>query len=245
MSSIDELAAAQDGRPDPKAAAEQLTALLDLGSVGLHVTAARIVGRGSQATADLYLSDGTVVEFERLRDLATPKLLAVEIAASCGACPSIRAPQAVRAVALVRALAEHRVTVGQDELAVEWGREYLQAAETLDVDLSDQAQRWDAFSRLDAIDPDARRHESGVTVAKASTILRDADSSRLIRTGWFRAHVRGSDAHISPADIATRMERIGWRRPGQSGRIKATRPGFRSELVWTFYVVAEGWENDQ
>lgn len=240
MSAIDDLSTDQNGRPGPEAAAEQLTAILGLHSVGLRVTGARVVGRGSLATADLYLSDGSAVEFERLRDMATPKLLAVEIAAACGACPNIKAPQAIRAVALVRALAEHHVTVSEDDLAREWGSDFLQAADVLDVDLRDQGQRWEAFSRLDAITVDTHRGEG---VAAASLVLRDADGSRLVRTGWFREHVRASDRLISPSAIAVRMQRVGWRRPGQSGHIKATRPGMNGHLAWRFYVVAEGWEN--
>lgn len=242
MSTIDDLAAEQRSLPDPIAAAEALTALLDLGSVGLSIRGARIVGRGSKASADLHLSDGSTVLFEALRDVANPTRLAVEIAACTGATPRLKAPQAVQAVALLRALAEHQEVVTADQIAVEWGGSFLQAAELLDVDLSDQAQRWDAFKRLEAIDPILRWRQEGLAVAKGSLVLRDHDGVRLIRTGWFRAHVRSDDHLASPQEIAHRMQRVGWKRPGGSGRIKATRPGNAGHLAWSFYAIPADWE---
>jgi hypothetical protein len=41
------------------------------------------------------------------------------------------------------------------------------------------------------------------------------------------------------------MERIGWHRRGQTGRIKATAPGRTGSLAWSFYLVAHGWEDDR
>lgn len=245
MTTIDDLAAEQSGVPDPLKARELLGALLDLPSVGLFIRGARVVGRGSKASADLHLSDGTEINFESMRDVANPTRLAVEVAACTGATPRLKAPQAVQAVALIRALAEHHEVVSADQLAVEWGMTFLQAAAVLDVDLSDQAQRWDAFKRQEAVDPVARWHQDGTTIAKASVVLRDADGIRLVRTGWFRAHVRADDHTATPQEIAHRMERVGWSRPGNAGRIKATRPDLPGALAWSFYRVPSGWEDDR
>ena len=245
MSATDQLAAEQAGPLDPMTAAERLSALLDLASVGLSIVGARVVGRGSRASADIRLSDGSEINFETIRDLANATRLCIEVAACTGATPRLKAPQAVQAVALVRCLAEHHHVVTDDQLATEWGLEFLEAADVLDVDLSVQGQRWDAFKRLETIDPIARYHHDGITVAKASLVLRDADGARLVRTGWFRAHVRASDHLVSPQEIAHRMERIGWTRPaGGTGRIKATRPGMPQHLAWSFYIVPEDWEDE-
>jgi len=246
MSAVDELASDQKGPLDPMTAAERLSALLDLPSVGLTVVGARVVGRGSRASADLRLSDGSEIQFETIRDLANPTRLCVEVAACTGATPRLKVPQAVQAVAFVRCLAEHQHVVTTDQLSIEWGLEFLEAADVLDVDLSVQAQRWDAFKRLEPIDPVARWHSDGITVAKASLVLRDSDGARLVRTGWFRAHVRASDHMLSPQEIAHRMERVGWKRPPSgSGRIKATRPSAPGHLAWSFYVVPAAWEDEQ
>ena len=246
MSSIDALAAEQSGKPDPIEAAEQMTALFDLPSLGLTIIGARVVGRGSQASADIYLNNGSEISFESMRDLAKPQRLMVEIAACTGATPKLTQAQAIRAVALIRALAEHERVVGDDERAVEWGVTFLQAASVVDVDINDQQQRWAAFVQLESSDPQTVWHQRGVPIAKSSTVLHDRSSGqRLVRTGWFRAHVRGEDHTVSPQDIAHRMQRVGWRQPGSTGRIKATRPGLPGTLAWSFYVVPKGWEDER
>src|SRR5688572_4921663 len=98
MSAVDEMHAAQvaDRAPDAIAAAELLTELLGLADIDLTIRGARIVGRGSRASADLYLSDGTEVTFETLRDFANPTRLALELAACTGATPTLKAPQAIK-----------------------------------------------------------------------------------------------------------------------------------------------------
>jgi hypothetical protein len=241
VSTIDDLAARQSGSPDPVSAAEELAAILDLGSVGLSIRGGRIVGRGSSATADIYLSDGDVIEFESLRQVANQKALTVEVCAWTGATPTIKAPQAVRAVALLRALSDQQRTSGEDDLAREWGSEFLQAADVIDLDMTDRVQRWDAFSRLGQIDPGARYRGEGLAIAKTSLVLRHHDGVRLVRTGWFRAHVHTEDHGISPQQIRTRMQRVGWELPGHHGNVKAARPAFKDQLVWQFYRVPAEW----
>jgi hypothetical protein len=93
--------------PDPIEAAEQLAALLDLPSVDVDIRGARITGQGSRASVQIRLSTGTTMEFDTVRDMVRRQNLIAEVAACTGACPQLKQPQAVRAVALVRALAEH------------------------------------------------------------------------------------------------------------------------------------------
>ena len=244
MSTIDELAAAQqNGKLDAIDAAEQLTALLDLESVGLGVRGAVIYGRGATASVDLHLSDDTKVAFESFRDVGTASRLALELAATCGATPKLNNQQALRAVALIRTLGEHRAQVTDDERAVGWGIEYLQSAQTIDVDLSDQGARWEAFSRLN-IEPYLDSRASSKPYAAATIVLRSVDGSRLVRCNWFRAYVRSEqDSTVSPRQIASRMERIGWERRGTEGRIKATCPNRAETLTWAFWSVPAGWED--
>lgn len=239
MSTVEELAAMQG--PDPIGAAEQLGALLDLASVGLTIRGARVVGRGSRASADIYLSDGTEITFETLRDIANPTRLALEIAACTGATPSLKAPQAIRAVSLLRALAEHHVTFTADEIAADWATSYLQTADVLDIDMADQSARWAAFTHMKAIDPVARARENGTAIAAATIVLRHSDGSRLVRCGWYRDAIRAQDSAISPQDLAHRMERVGWQRRGSTGRIKACQPLGAGRLSWTFYTVPKDW----
>ena len=212
------------------AAAKTLTGLLQLDTVGVSVTGARIVGRGSKASCDVYLSDQTEINFESLKDIAMPAHLSLEIAACTGAMPRLKMPQTLHVISLLRTLADHLEVSSADDFAIDWGVTYLQVADVVEVDLSDQAQRWDAFTRMQR------------SMARVSLVLRDTDGWRLVRTGWFRAHVQIEDHTVSPQEIANRMKRVGWVRPGKQGQIKASRPGFPGTLAFTFYRVPPDWQ---
>jgi len=229
---------------DPIEAAERLAELLGLPKVGLGIRGARIVGRGAKASADIFLSDDSVMTFETLRDVGTVNRLALEVAACTGALPKLKAPQALQAVALLRTIAEHQETFSDDQIAREWGTSYLQAATTDDVDLEDQADRWRAFSSLAHVDPTTDRYRSeSPSIAAASIVLVARNGARLVRCGWFRAHVRAEE-NISATEVAQRMLRVGWQRRGVTGRIKASRASRPGQLAWSFYEVATGWENE-
>jgi hypothetical protein len=241
MTAIDQLAAAQNGHADPISAAQELTALLDLGSVGLEIRGARIVGRGGSASADLYLSNGATIDFASLRDFGKASVLMLEIAAATGATPAIKAAQAIRAVALLRSIADHQSVHDADDFARDWGASYLQEADVLDLDMNDQTQRWDAFVRLRANDPYAKRSAGEVTtIAGGSIVLRHESGTRYVRCGWFLSHVKLEES-IGAVQLANRMERVGWRKRGKSGRIKAMRPSFGDVLAWSFYEVPVSW----
>jgi hypothetical protein len=238
-------AAVNGGGPTRAAAAEELAALLDLPSVGLSIRGARIVGRGSTASADLYLSDDTTLMFEKLRDVGTANKLTLEVAACTGAVPKVKSPEAMRAVVLLRLIADHELVFTADELAIDWGSTYLQSAEHLDVDLRDQAARWAAFTHLKGVDPEARAREQGISLVAANVVLRHVDETRLVRCGWFYAYARGQSIAASASDVAHRMERVGWARRGGNGRIKATSPGIPATLAWSFYTVPADWESSR
>jgi hypothetical protein len=239
--SVEALAATQNGTADPVAALAELDAILDLPAHGLAVRAARIVGRGARASADLRLSDGTTVEFESVRDLGNAPRLRLELAAQAGVAPKLKPEQAIRLVVLVRAIADHEVGFTADDVARDWGMTYLQAAQVLDLDLSDQRARWAAFHHLSTIEPAFERNAGRGSVAAASVVLRHQDGSRYVRCGWFRAHVRAEDS-IAATEIAHRMQRVGWHRRGATGRIKATNPSRPNSLAWSFFTVPDGWE---
>ena len=235
--------AASNGVPDPAAAMRELTALLGLGSVGLAVVGGRIVGRGSTASADLYLSNGEAITFESLRDFANASRLAVEVAACTGAVPAIKAPTALHALSLLRALSELHETATEDDVSRAWGCEYLQGARRLAVDMNDQGDRWRAFSELAAIDPATDARHGGGPSVRAHAVLADVTGARLVRCGWFLNYARES-TYVAPRELSARMQRVGWRRRGSRGWIKATAPGRSDTLAWTFYVAPAGWEGD-
>src|SRR5688572_22695021 len=55
-------------RGDTALARRELETLYGLPAVHLRITGARIVGRGSKASVDIYLSDDSTIMFESIRD---------------------------------------------------------------------------------------------------------------------------------------------------------------------------------
>lgn len=216
-----------------------LADLFDLPRHGLTILGADIFGSGSSAAIEIQLSNGETMTFDKLRDMATPGLLAAELVACTGALPKITKATALRAVALVRTLARQHRTMTDNDAAREWGAAYLQAATVIDFDLEDQSDRWGAFSQLNEVDTIG----DPAGVPPPNTILRHIDGTRLVRSSWFGTYVRRMDT-VSSREIPNRMSRVGWHRRGSEGRIKASRPGFADTLQWSFYLVAEGWEHD-
>ncbi len=234
------------GAADDPAAREELAELLGLPDVSLGIVGARIVGRGSRASADLYLSNGEEVTFDSLREFAHPTRLAVEITACTGATPTLKAPMAQKALALLRRISDRRETFTQDQVAIDWGVTYLQSAPVVEVNMRSREDRWRAFSELERHDPYAMAKEQAVSLAHAGRVLRHTDGSRFVRCGWFHSFARTQDVSAGGnADVAARMERVGWQRRGNRGRIKATREGFPGQLQWSFFEVPAGWEDEQ
>jgi hypothetical protein len=219
-------------------AADQLAGLFGLLSVGVTILGADIYGSGSRAAVEIRLSNGEVMTFDQLREMANAGILAAELVACTGATPKLAKPSALRAIALVRTIARQHRTMSDNDVAIEWGVTYLQAVDVLDMDLGNQADRWAAFSALAEIEP--TREPSGVP--PPHMVLRHIDGTRLVRSSWFVTHVKNMDS-ASARDIPTRMSRVGWHRRGSEGRVKATRPGLKGQLNWAFFFVPEGWEN--
>jgi len=244
MSAVHDLAAAQNGNgADPISAAEQLEALWDLQSIGRTIRGARWIGKGPASTVDVHLDDGSTITFEKVADIANATRLAMVLVSYVGATPKLKAPQAIQSVALLRVLAEHEDTLTADHVSREWGITYLQNAPTQAVDVNDQAARWSAFCALRSVEPVIASQQQAITIAAASVVLVHTDGTRLVRCGWFRAHAKAEDPGASPQEIAHRMLRVGWQQRGAHGRIKATCPGRTGSLVWTFYAVPAGWED--
>jgi hypothetical protein len=110
--------------------------------------------------------------------------------------------------------------------------------------MSDQADRWRAFSMLDDINPvDLARREC-ISVAAASIVLEDPDTHvRYVRIGWFESHVRQQSGPGDTRAIVRQMTTLGWKRSGRRGLIKATSPGRAGMIVRSFLQVPQGWEN--
>jgi hypothetical protein len=113
--------------------------------------------------------------------------------------------------------------------------DYLQkATRTVTVDVNDRHQRWGAF--LELCGPAGRE-----------MVIAHLDGTRWVRPQWFYDFARACDRNAGGnAQIATRMERVGWLRRGSRGRVKATDPsGRRAPIIHSFFDVPAGWEEGQ
>jgi hypothetical protein len=238
---VEDLAGSQNGMPDILEAAEQLAALLDLPAVDVHVTSVQMFGQGASASLDIHLSNAETMRFASIRDMVRPQSLIAEVVACAGAAPQLKQPQAVQVVRLARIIAERAEVATEDELAIEWGLEYLQEAETFDVELDNQTARYAAFELISRRDPWAHAREMGGSFAAATIVLRDVTGDRLVRSQWFLRHVRGLTSKETPVSLAGRMKRVGWQRRGAQGHIKATAPGTGRTLTWAFWIVPADW----
>jgi hypothetical protein len=245
MSDVEDLAGRQNGTLNILEAAEHLTALLDLTSVDVQVTGAAMFGSGAAASLDINLSNGETLRFASVRDMVRPQALMAEVVACTGATPQLKQPQAMRAVALARVIAERIELATEDDLMANTALEYLQAAEHLDINLNHQGERYAAFERIGRRDPWLHARDQATTYAAATIVLRDVSGTRLVRVEWFMRHVRELDTRMTPAALNSRMLRIGWQRRGREGRIKATAPGRHATLQWAFWLVPAGWEDSR
>jgi hypothetical protein len=112
--------------------------------------------------------------------------------------------------------------------------------------MDNQAERWGWFEKLNETDPlETARAQGGKSVARETIVLEDSRTGdRYVRVSWFGMYVRQQASYVSPQELAARMERVGWKKRGGRGQIKATQPGFERTLSHRFYVVEKGWEGD-
>lgn len=213
--------------------ADALTKLLHLGTVDLRVTSARIVGRGSRADAFVRLSNGEELVFKPLKPGAAE--ISAEVAAVTGAVANFKSTERVVVIALIRRLAELQDGFTDEDIARDWGRQFLQRDEIRyhDFDFNDPQDRWKAFKRLS----DGNEWHA--------VVLRHVDGTLYIRTGWFNFWVRREDPNVgSNSAIARRMETVGWRKRGQSGRVTVHSSDRTKQLGWNFFIVPAGWAED-
>jgi hypothetical protein len=238
------------GTADPEDLRIALAILLGLAERGRAVEAASIYGRGPKAAVDLRLSGGEVVSFDTYSDVCAGSRLSAVLATTVGINRPFRNDEARRVACLIRWLAERHEEGSEDAELLDLAREYLRVARRIEVDFGAQLSRWQGFSELAACDPERQHPDSDVRerltplmLAARSPVLVDrATRTEYIRTGWFRQYVRRELGGVYDAGrLATRMERLGWKRPGREGRIMARCPTDDRSLVWTFYVVEAGW----
>ena len=220
---------------------KRLTKLLGIQKLGLAVTSVRVTGRGMSAEATMHLSDGSEIEFDALRDVASPSRLATQITACTGALPKLNGQLALEVLSLMVRVAEHETALSRAHASTDWGLEFLSGAMSCEFDINDQGDRWEVFSQLDGLDPFTTSQRDGISFLRACVVPVDRQGVRYVRRGWFREHVRRIDAAISPQQITQRMLHVGWQIRGRQGRIMARCPTRPASLVQAFFLVPDGW----
>jgi hypothetical protein len=247
MTAREELRAVVEGKPATPDHAAALTAALGLDTIGRKVATANIYGRGPNAVVDVHLDDGQRLAFERFSDITKAQVLSATLVTTLGVVVALKPPEAASVAAAIHGLATHHDQADEDAVVAEWGSEYLRFTPTIDVDMSDQKGRWDAFSALARMNPaqDAGEDRSAPSYAACGTLLVDEQTEmRYLRAGWFVQFVkREAGGLYSPARLAQAMLRVGWTRPGAQGRVKATCPDTGQQLTWPFYTVNADWEH--
>ena len=233
---------------DAASLCDALTKALRLDRAGLSIVGAEMHGRGPGAVVAMHLSNRTTIEVDRFDALLSTSRLSALVIATSGVPVMFKGAECADIAARIVRLAEHHAEIDATDLAREWGTAFLGAASTLDVDIDDQAGRWEAFFRLSEMDPIAVARHSQRSIAAESVVLDDKTQRlRYVHSGWFLAHVRRDVGPIGGAELINRMSRVGWRRagsPGSRGRLKATNPGpTRGVRLLPFYVVKLGWED--
>jgi hypothetical protein len=228
--------------PAPKEDAEalaQLHELLDLASANIRIREARVYGKGSGAAVEIDLSNGETMTFASLGAMLRPQVLIAELAACAGTRPALKQPHCAEAMVLIKRLARYVETDTENDIARDWGRDFLECAEVLDVDMTNQAERWAAFELLARRRPWGRFGQG--EQPEMPLVLRHHDGSQYVRTLWFERYVKHRDATVSRLVIGARMARVGWGRRGRYGDIKATAPGRADVRIWPFWIVPAGW----
>jgi hypothetical protein len=197
----------------------------------------------SSASAHIYVDNGKAIKLDQLSRFTTTTKLASELALQVGAerKPPLKAMDVTRFLRLLHDLAEHHQTLESDDKALDYALTYLDAAVLREVRMSDQVERWRAFDEL-RTDPVSGAFRDGTSIAEHSTVLVDTDSGeRLVRCSWFAAFLRQQGGAGIVEEITRALQRLGWRKSGREGKVKATAPGRPATLIWAFWIVDPDW----
>jgi len=217
-------------------AVDELTALLALDAVGRRVDTVRVFGRGGTAVAHIHLDDGERIVLDPIGRFGTTAKLAQEVALQAGAEPAFKPADVTRVMALLYHLADHVAAFEVEDRARDHGSNYLRETPVEAVDMTDQTDRWRAFSLL------ARANALG---GPPRHVLEDVTTgNRFVRIGWFIAYVRDATGPGEAEAVLAALTRIGWSKPGGRGRVKASQPKGTGSLLWTFCVVPPRWEDE-
>jgi hypothetical protein len=214
---------------ETKADLEDLVGLTDIGRTIRRV---QVHGKGGKAYVRLDLDNGDYIELDPLGSFSTPQKMNYELSAQ-GCKPALKSGGPQTVARLIHTLGEHYEASQHKDRAWELGAQYLREAVTVDVDMSEQGPRWQAFAYLD----------TKLAKAARNAVLVDSETgNRYVRTQWLVEYLRRNSDIGDALKLKAQLERAGWKRTGSEGRIKAIEPGFPTHsLQWAFLIVPPQW----
>jgi hypothetical protein len=177
---------------------------------------------------------------------SSARALAQEIRLQIGTDPSIKKDDLGRLDVLIGQFCKVVQAMTVQDRAVELGRTFLQEAETLDVDLDDQAERYIALKQLKDRHPIAKAKADGTSAVSACLVLRDNVDRRYVRISWFVDFVKANAVSSQVGAIVEAMESPGmWSRLNNSkSRMKGTDPVTKDHVWQALYEVPANWPEE-
>lgn len=208
-----------------------LEALIGL-KVERTIRRVQVHGKGGKAYVRIDLDNRDYIEFDPLGSFSTPQKMNYELSAQ-GCKPALKAGDPQTVARLIHTLGQHYEANQHRDRAWELGAQYLQEAVTVDVDMSAQGSRWQAFAYLDT---------KLARAARNAVLVDSKTGNRYVRTQWLVEYLRRKSDIGDALKLKAQLERTGWKRSGSEGRIKATEPGFPThQLQWAFLIVPPQW----
>jgi len=177
---------------------------------------------------------------------SSARALAQEIRLQIGTDPSIKKDDLGRLDVLVGQFCKVVQAMTVQDRAVELGRTFLQEAETLDVDLDNQAERYAALKQLKDRHPTAKAKADGTSTVAACIVLRDNVDRRYVRISWFVDFVKANAVSSQVGAIVEAMESPGmWSRLNDTkSRMKGTDPVTKDHVWQALYEVPANWPEE-
>ena len=214
----------------------ELEKLIGVTAIRRTIATIEVHGRGGKAFVKIRLDNGDLIELDPLGSFSTPQKMNFELSAQ-GAEPSLGTGEPQKVARLLHRLGAHYEVSQTADRAWELGEKYLAKPTTVTCDarMSDQASRWSAFYRIQ------RESQKDIVIFDHDTDSYYVRTFKLI--AFLRAHSDAGEALRLKAELERTCK---WRRPGNEGRVKATRPNFPGQtLQWAFLIVPLGWKDQR
>jgi hypothetical protein len=224
----------------------ELTRRLRLAGRELALADVRV--SGDEGLTKFIASDGRLMVFDRLSDVAKNERLADALAASFGVSTEFSRLQARGVVALVREYIGPATELQAEVMFAGWVVDLLSEAIAQgfrDTDAAGKSALWQTMhDTTPSTSGDAQAFAAGVVVA-----VEQATGDHYIRSGWLQAYIALCGSKDGPGVVRDRLLAIGLQQRGNDGQVKATDPRTGNSRKLRFYIAprawVERWEGEQ